>query len=139
MAALLRGDGSQQWDEYGTTTGRPRRIGWLDGVLLKRVVRMNGVTELGLTKLDVLSGLREVQFCTGYQPDNRMISPLLARHAVEPIYQTFAGWEEDIMDVTRWEDLPENAQRYVMAIESYCGVPVRWVSVGPERSQVIIR
>lgn len=138
-AAVLRGDGSQQWDEFGTTTGRPRRIGWLDGVLLKRVVRMNGVTELGLTKLDVLSGLGKIQFCTGYQADKRFISPLLARQKVEPIYQTFAGWKEDIMGVTRWEDLPLNAQHYVSAIEAYCGVPVRWVSVGPERSQVICR
>jgi adenylosuccinate synthase len=138
-ASVLRGDGSQQWDEFGTTTGRARRIGWLDGVLLKRVVRMNGVTELGLTKLDVLSGLRQIQFCTDYQPDARMISPLLARHAVEPVYQTFAGWEEDIMSVTRWEELPGNARQYVQAIEAYCGVPVRWVSVGPERSQVIYR
>ncbi|MCD4671099.1 MAG: adenylosuccinate synthase [Anaerolineaceae bacterium] len=138
-ASMLRGDGTQQWDEFGTTTGRPRRIGWLDGMLLKRVVRMNGVTELGLTKLDVLSGIAEIQFCTDYKPSEGMISPLLARKVVEPVYETFQGWDEDIMDITRWEDLPQNAQRYVNAIEAYCGVPVRWISVGPERSQVIYR
>ena len=139
MAALLRGDGSRQWDEFGTTTGRARRIGWLDGVLLKRVVRMNGVTELGLTKLDVLTGLKEIQFCSGYQPGGRFLSPLLARQEVEPVYQTFAGWDEDIMGVSDWNDLPANARAYVRAIEEYCCVPVRWVSVGPERSQVICR
>jgi adenylosuccinate synthase len=139
MAGMLRGDGSQQWDEFGTTTGRPRRIGWLDGVLLKRVVRMNGVTELGLTKLDVLSGIPEIQFCTDYKPAKGVISPLLARTEIEPIYDTFQGWDEDIMKVTRWEDLPKAAQDYVLAIEAYCGVPVRWISVGPERSQVIYR
>lgn len=139
MAAMLRGDGSQQWDEFGTTTGRPRRIGWLDGVLLKRVVRMNGVTELGLTKLDVLSGLSKLQFCTSYKPAEGVISPLLARKKIEPVYETFAGWEEDIMGITEWADLPKAAQDYVLAIEKHCGVPVKWVSVGPERSQVIYR
>lgn len=139
MASMLRGDGSQQWDEFGTTTGRARRIGWLDGVLLKRVARMNGLTELGLTKLDVLSGIPEIKFCTDYKPAEGVISPLLARTEIEAIYETFKGWDEDIMDVTNWEDLPKNAQEYVLAIEAYCGVPVRWISVGPERSQVICR
>ena len=139
MAAMLRGDGSQQWDEFGTTTGRPRRIGWLDGVLLKRVVRMNGVTELGLTKLDVLSGLTEIKFCTDYKPAEGVISPLLARKTIEPVYETVPGWEEDIMNITEWADLPKAAQDYVLAIEAHCGVPVKWVSVGPERSQVIYR
>ena len=92
MAGMLRGDGSQQWDEFGTTTGRPRRIGWLDGVLLKRVVRMNGVTELGLTKLDVLSGIPEIKFCTDYKPAEGVISPLLARKKIEPVYKSFQGW-----------------------------------------------
>jgi adenylosuccinate synthase len=139
MAASLRGDGSQQWDEFGTTTGRARRIGWLDGVLLKRVARMNGLTELGLTKLDVLSGIPEIKFCTGYKPAEGVISPLLARTEIEPIYETFKGWDEDIMNITNWEELPKTAQDYVLAIEAYCGVPVRWISVGPERSQVIYR
>ncbi len=139
MAGMLRGDGSQQWDEFGTTTGRARRIGWLDGVLLKRVVRMNGVTELGLTKLDVLSGIPQIKFCTAYQPAANVISPLLARTEIEPIYETFQGWDKNIMGVTQWEDLPKAAQQYVLAIEAHCGVPVRWISVGPERNQVIYR
>ena len=139
IASMLRGDGSQQWDEFGTTTGRARRIGWLDGVLLKRVTRMNGITELGLTKLDVLSGMPEVKFCTGYEPAEGVISPLLARTELKPIYESFKGWDEDIMNVTNWDDLPKNAQDYVLAIEAHCGVPARWISVGPERSQVICR
>ncbi len=135
----MRGDGSQQWDEFGTTTGRARRIGWLDGVLLKRVVRMNGITELGLTKLDVFSGIPEIKFCTDYKPAESVISPLLARKEIEPIYETFQGWDEGIMNVTQWADLPQAAQQYVLAIEAHCGVPVRWISVGPERNQVIYR
>ena len=139
MASMLRGDGSQQWDEFGTTTGRARRIGWLDGVLLKRVVRMNGITELGLTKLDVLSGIPEIKFCINYKPAKGVISPLLARTEIEPIYETFQGWDEGIMNVTQWADLPQAAQDYVLAIEAHCGVPVRWISVGPERNHVISR
>lgn len=135
-AALLRGDGSQQWDEFGTTTGRPRRIGWLDGVLLKKIVEMNNITELALTKLDVLSGMSEIKVCTDYA-DPSPISTLILDDPVNPVYKTFKGWQQDLMQVKQWQDLPEEAKTYVNFIEDYCGIPVRWISVGPERSQII--
>lgn len=137
-AELLRGDGSQQWDEFGTTTGRPRRVGWLDAVLLKKVVEMNNISRLALTKLDVLSGFDEVKICVEYATPSAL-SPMVLDHAVEPAYRTFKGWEENIMQTTRWEELPVEAQEYVRFIEDYIGVPVNWISVGPERNQIILR
>lgn len=135
---FLRGDGSKQWDEFGTTTGRPRRVGWLDAVLLKKVIQMNGVNELALTKLDVLSNLLEVKICTAYQGVSS-ISPLVLNDAIQPQYRSFKGWSGDLMGVRQWEDLPAEARDYVLFIEEYCQTPVRYISVGPERSQLIKR
>lgn len=137
-ADFLRGDGSKQWDEFGTTTGRPRRVGWLDGVLLKRMVVLNGVDSLAMTKLDVLSGLENVKFCKSYDGETG-IDPLLSTGNFTPVYETLSGWEEDIQSIRRWEDLPDNAKKYVKAIEEFSGISIPWVSVGPERSQVIRR
>ncbi len=137
-AALLRGDGSHQWDEFGTTTGRPRRVGWLDAVLLKKTVEMNNVSRLALTKLDVLSGFDEVKICVQYAKPSP-ISPLVLDKPVEPVYRLFKGWKQDIMQTTRWEDLPPEAKEYVAFIQGYVGVPVKWISVGPERNQIIIK
>jgi len=136
-AGLLRGDGSHQWDEFGTTTGRPRRVGWLDGVLLKKIVEMNNISRLALTKLDVLSGFDEVKICVGYAKSSK-ISPLVLDNPVEPVYRTFKGWKQEIMQTTRWDDLPAEAREYVTFIQEYVGVPVKWISVGPERNQIII-
>lgn len=137
-AALLRGDGSHQWDEFGTTTGRPRRVGWLDAVLLKKTVEMNNISRLALTKLDVLSGFDEVKICVQYAKPSP-ISPLVLDKPVEPVYRFFKGWKQDIMQTTRWEDLPPEAKEYVAFIQGYVGVPVKWISVGPERNQIIIK
>ena len=140
-AERLRGTGKNPWDEFGTTTGRPRRVGWLDGVLLRYALRVNGVTELMITKMAVLSGLTTLRLSVGYKfgevthqdlpmgPAN--LSPF------EPIYEEMPGWEGDISAVRRWQDLPTAAREYVRRIEAYCGVPVRRVSVGPEREQVV--
>ena len=136
-AGLLRGDGSQQWDEFGTTTGRPRRVGWLDGVLLKKIVEMNNISQLALTKLDVLSGFDEVKICVEYAKPSE-ISPLVLDNPVEPVYRTFKGWKQDIMQITQWDDLPAEAKEYVSFIQEFIGVPVKWISVGPERNQIII-
>lgn len=138
IAAYLRGDGSKQWDEFGTTTGRPRRIGWLDGVMLRHVARTNHVDELALTKLDVLSGLEEIKVCVGYA-GVQAGQEFLALESAQPVYRSFPGWTGDLQGITRWEDLPAEARVYVEFIEEISGVPARWVSVGPERNQLIRR
>ncbi len=141
LAAQMRGSGENPWDEYGTTTGRPRRVGWLDLVLLRYAVRVNGFSEIALTKLDVLSGLQNLQICTTYRdvhglhdelpmgPDNLT--------GFSPVYQQLPGWNENLWGVHRWRQLPEAARNYVERVQRGIGLPVRIISVGPERDQVI--
>jgi len=140
-AERLRGVGKNPWDEFGTTTGRPRRVGWLDGVLLRYALRINGVTELMITKMDILSGLTTLRLSIAYKTGDTQCNELPMGPAnlqpFEPIYEELPGWHEDITAVRRWKDLPENARAYVRRIESYCGVPIKRVSVGPERDQVV--
>lgn len=140
-AERLRGTGKNPWDEFGTTTGRPRRVGWLDGVLLRYALRVNGVTELVVTKMDILSGLSNLRLCVAYQSAGRTIKELPLGPAnlkpFEPEYDELAGWEEDLNGVRQWKDLPAAAQDYVRRLEEFCDIPVRNVSVGPERSQVV--
>jgi adenylosuccinate synthase len=141
MAGRLRGTGSQPWDEYGTTTGRPRRVGWLDLVLLRYAARINGLTELVMTKLDVLSGLPQIKFCTGYRVGDQVYHDLPLGVAdlspYQPIYEELPGWEEPLGAARAWQDLPQAAQQYVSRIAALCEVPVRSASVGPERDQVV--
>jgi adenylosuccinate synthase len=141
LALRLRGSGSNPWDEYGTTTGRPRRVGWLDGVLLRYAVRLNGISELSVTKLDILSGLDSVRLCTAYKRDGQTLHDLPFGPAdlgpYEPIYADMPGWKEDVSGVRRWEDLPQAAQNYLERLAALAGVPVRLVSVGPEREQLM--
>jgi len=140
-ATRLRGTGENPWDEYGTTTGRPRRVGWLDMVLLRYAVRINGLTELAITKLDIFSGLPELKICNAYQADGQNYPDLPLGPAdlqpFQPVYESIAGWKEDIRDIRRWEDLPSQARKYIQLIYESSGVPVHLVSVGPEREQVI--
>jgi len=140
-AERLRGSGKNPWDEFGTTTGRPRRVGWLDGVLLGYALRVNGVTELMITKLDILSGLSNLRLCTAYQAGDEIVSELPLGpgrlEPYEPVYEELAGWDEDVTGVRKWSHLPEAARAYVGRIAEFCGVPVRRVSVGPERDQVV--
>jgi len=142
MATRLRGTGAKPWDEFGTTTGRPRRVGWLDGVLLRYARRINGLTRLVLTKLDVLSGLPEIKVCTAYQDKagNLHKTPptgISGLEAFTPVFETVPGWQEDLTGVRNWEDLPKNAQEYIRFVEQVSGVKVMLASVGPERSQVV--
>ncbi|MCS6774022.1 MAG: adenylosuccinate synthase [Anaerolineae bacterium] len=143
LALRLRGTGANPWDEYGTTTGRPRRVGWLDLVALRYAVQLNGITELALTKLDVLCGLNPVRLCTAYRHNGETLtwfpqdSDVLAECA--PIYEDLPGWSEDVRNVRRFKDLPVHAQRFVERVESLAGAPVRLISVGPEREQLIWR
>ncbi|MEM1008141.1 MAG: adenylosuccinate synthase, partial [Myxococcota bacterium] len=130
--------------EFGVTTGRARRCGWLDIPLLRMAVQMGGCTELVLTKLDVLSGFSELQVCTGYRVKKGEVcmwppASTSAWSEIEPVYETFAGWKESIQEVRCFEDLPIAAQEYVKQIETWVGTPVSLVSVGPERSQAIHR
>ena len=141
MALRLRGTGSQPWDEYGTTTGRPRRVGWLDLVLLRYAARINGLTELVLTKLDVLSGLPKLKICVAYQAGGKTYAdPPLGisdLSAFEPVYEELPGWEEPVTGVRSWDQLPSAAQAYIRRLSEVCGVPIRSASVGPERDQVV--
>jgi adenylosuccinate synthase len=140
-ANRLRGTGSNPWDEFGTTTGRPRRVGWLDAVLLRYTLRLNGVTELAVTKLDILSGLHTVQICNAYKIDGKILSDLPMGPAdlspYQAVYEEFPGWQEDVQSARQWSDLPISAQNYIKRLEEVTGVPVRYVSVGAERSQVV--
>jgi adenylosuccinate synthase len=129
--------------EVGTTTGRPRRVGWFDAVPLRYAVAVNSVSSIMLNKLDILSGVDPICLCVAYEIDGRRVetwpssADALAR--ATPIYERFPGWSEAIHGVRALGDLPENARRYVSAIESYAGVPIVLVSVGPERTQTIER
>jgi adenylosuccinate synthase len=140
-AVRLRGTGKNPWDEYGTTTGRPRRVGWLDLVILHHAVRINGLTELVLTKLDILSGLPEIPVCVAYDlagQTTTYLPPDLERLArCRPIYETLPGWEEDVTQARTLTDLPANARRYIEFIGERLQIPISYVSVGPARSQVV--
>lgn len=143
LAARLRGTGENPWDEYGTTTGRPRRVGWLDLVMLSHAVAINGLTELVLTKLDILSGLAELPVCVAYELDGERIShfptdlDFLAR--CQPIYHTLPGWDKDITQARTMAELPPTACQYIDFVAKSAAVPVKVVSVGPGREQTIFR
>lgn len=140
-AMHLRGTGENPWDEFGTTTGRPRRVGWLDMVLLRYAHRMNGFTQLAITKLDVLSGLPTIKICIAYGSANNTYANLpfgisnLGSFA--PVYEEMPGWEENLWHVRSWDELPKQAQAYIQRIEELSRIKVHLVSVGPERDQVI--
>ena len=129
--------------EVGTTTGRPRRVGWFDAVSLRYAVAVNSVSSIMLNKLDILSGIPELLLCVAYEVDGERIetwsssADVLAR--AKPIYERFPGWSQEIHGVRALNDLPENARRYVSALEQQAGVPIALISVGPERTQTIER
>jgi adenylosuccinate synthase len=141
LALRLRGSGENPWDEYGTTTGRPRRVGWLDGVLMRYASRVNGLTELAVTKLDILSGIEKLCICSAYRRDGKTFSDLPFGPSdlspYEPVYEELPGWSEDLSKVRKWNDLPAAARTYLDRIADLAEAPVRLVSVGPERSQVV--
>jgi len=128
--------------EFGVVTGRRRRCGWLDLISLKYSVRVNSLTELFITKLDVLSGLEELKLCVGYKNSNQVLTDYPydqnILNTAEPIYETLDGWTDDISSIKNFEDLPKNAQIYIKAIEDFIEVPITFISVGPERTENII-
>ncbi|MDZ4084577.1 MAG: adenylosuccinate synthetase, partial [Bdellovibrionales bacterium] len=131
----------QEGGEYGATTGRPRRCGWLDLVALKYAIRVNGLTSLALMKLDVLSGHEKIEVCTAYRLDGVEIKELpvnsndLAR--VEPVYRSLNGWTEDITSVRAIQDLPQSARDFIQFIATEVATPIDVVSVGPGREQTL--
>ncbi len=142
LAERLRGSGKNPWDEFGTTTGRPRRVGWLDGVLLRYAARLNGLTELAVTKLDILTGIETLRLCVAYRAaEGRRLDDLPFGPAdlgdYQPLYEDLPGWDEPIGGIRRWADLPAAARGYLERIAGLCGVPIGLVSVGPEREQVV--
>ncbi len=133
---------SVKGQEIGTVTKRKRRCGWFDAAALRRSARINGLTGLCITKLDVLDGIAELNICTGYELDGKRIDMLpigaddVAR--CKPVYETLPGWSENTFGLNRWEDLPKNAQAYLKRLEQLCDVPVDIVSTGPERDETIV-
>ncbi len=133
----------RKFGEVAATTGRIRRVGWLDLELVRTAVELSGVTELCLTKLDILSGLEEIQVCVNYKLDGKAVRyadvDAYDLERVEAVYQAVPGWREDISGVSSFEELPAKAQNYVKMIEVAAGVPVKWIGVGPAREATIRR
>jgi len=130
--------------EFGATTGRKRRCGWLDMVLVRHSVRVSGVTGIALTKLDVLTGIDKLKICVGYKTDGEEFTEhvpanLKILDQCEPVYEEFDGWKEDITSCRKPEELPENAKRYIQRLEEIAGVPVILISVGAGRDETIIK
>lgn len=128
--------------EFGATTGRKRRCGWLDTVILQNAVRLNGLTDIAITKLDVLGGLKSLNICTGYEFEGSILkdfpASLKVLAACKTIYETLPGWTEDISSIRKIEDLPENARNYLNRIEELIETPIDIVSVGPGREETIV-
>jgi adenylosuccinate synthase len=133
----------ERGNEVGTTTGRPRRVGWFDAVPVRFAVAVNSVSSIMLNKLDILSGIESIPLCVAYEVDGRRVDRWPSSAAVlaraTPQYEHFEGWSEPLHDVRSLAGLPDAARRYVSAVEELAGVPIVLVSVGPERTQTIER
>ena len=133
----------QKGFEFGATTGRPRRCGWLDLPVVKQAVRINGLTDIAMTKIDILTGYDKIPVCVGYELDGKQIDYVPASLEVygrcKPVWKVFDGWTEDISQIRNYEDLPENCRKYVEFVEEYTKISVSLGSVSPEREGNIIR
>ncbi len=129
--------------EFGTTTGRPRRCGWFDAELIRFAAAIGGFTEIALTKLDVLDELKEIKICTSYTLNGKKVSYFdggsVFLTEIKPVYKTLNGWHEKTRGITKYEDLPITAKRYIEEIEKQIGVTVRYISTGPDRKDIIVR
>lgn len=127
--------------EFGTTTGRPRRVGWLDLEAVKFACSVSGVTEIAITKIDILSGLEKIKICVGYKLDGKNISYSSCGYnelsTLTPVYKTLPGWSEEIAGITRFQDLPKNCQKYIKFIEKFLEVKISLISTGPKREEYI--
>jgi adenylosuccinate synthase len=132
---------AEKGHEFGATTGRPRRTGWFDAVIVQHAVRINGVTGLAITKLDVLDGLKEVKLCVAYECDGERLESIPADckvlEACVPIYETLPGWSENTFGATSLKQLPENARALLKRIEEICECPITMLSTGPDRDHII--
>jgi len=130
-------------NEFGTVTGRPRRCGWFDAVMVRYSARINGMTSIALMLLDVLTGIDELKICTSYEIRGERVEHFPASLKdladAKPVYENFEGWKEDITGVESFDQLPENAKKYINRIEELMDVPIKIVSIGPKRSQTIVR
>jgi len=131
----------KQGEEFGATTGRPRRCGWFDAVVTRYAARINGLDEMSVMKLDVLSGLKELKIAVAYKIHGKVVedypSSTYELQAAKPVYETMKGWNEDLSSVERWKDLPKNARKYLKRLEKLLGVPIKIVSIGSKRAQTI--
>ncbi len=127
--------------EYGSTTQRPRRCGWFDVVSMKHSAMINGITECGIMKLDVLSGFDEIKVCTAYEVEGKKMksfpTDVRTLDRVTPVYETFHGWKEDISTIRSFDELPKNARNYIKALSYMMGIRINYISVGPKRNQTI--
>lgn len=133
----------RQGGEYGATTGRPRRCGWLDLVVLREMTRLCAPTTMALTKVDVLSGLKEIRLCVAYEYEGKVVKyPPQTPRGLEqskPVFEVLPGWEEDLSGCEGWDDLPRNCRRYIERVEELLGVKAGFISVGPDRKQTFRR
>jgi len=131
----------KEGNEFGATTGRPRRCGWFDAVAAQYSMRINGLTSIALTKLDVLDSFDEMKICTSYEYKGKRIEDFPASLEIlsecKPVYESYPGWKEKISEKTNINDLPQNTMNYIQAIEKYCGIPAKYISVGVNRNQII--
>jgi len=129
--------------EFGTTTGRPRRCGWFDAVILKYTAKINGLTEIALTKLDVLSPFETLKICVGYEYEGKVYDYMPCHqtvfHGAKPVYEEVEGWNTDISDIATYDALPKAARAYVDRLQELIGAPITMISVGPSRDQTILR
>ena len=129
--------------EFGTTTGRPRRCGWFDAVIARYAVRVSGISDFAVTKLDVLTGFETLKICVGYRVNEEIIHEFPQSQKIfkqcQPVYEEMPGWQEDLTHVRRFEDLPEAAKNYILRIEALTGVQATLVAIGPGREQTIVR
>jgi adenylosuccinate synthase len=132
----------EKGQEFGATTGRPRRCGWLDMLIVRYSAHINGLTQLAITKLDILTGLDPINICVAYEHKGKRLETIPAQLSIlekcSPIYDAMAGWQENISGARTFEDLPRNAQAYVNTIEKFVGIPVSVISVGSGRDETII-
>jgi adenylosuccinate synthase len=138
----FRGTGEKIDDEFGARTGRARRLGWLDLVIVKYAVTVNGYTDLAVCKIDKLDELAEIQICVGYKLDGKEITHMPSTrelYGVKPVYVKLKGWGKRTSGIRTFEQLPKNAKAYLEFIEKYTGVRVTYVGVGPDRDNTIVR
>jgi adenylosuccinate synthase len=128
--------------EFGVVTGRPRRCGWFDAVLVRQAIKLGGIDGIALTKLDVLDGFGEIKVCTGYRRGGKTYDHLpagvTAQAEIEPVYESFAGWRESTRGARSWVDLPANAIKYIRRVEELIDAPVTMLSTSPEREDTIL-